>query len=95
MTTFTVRLTFRPEDRDTVAGMLRELTLASRAEPGCLTYNTHTFRTDPDIVFIYEQYKDDASAEAHRETPHYQQLAVHGFYSMVQEQVVEFLNDLA
>ncbi len=95
MTSFTVRLRFRPEDRETVAAYLVELTLASRAEPGCVTYNTHTVQTDPDVVVIYEQYNDDAALEAHRATPHYRRLAADGFYPLMQEQAIEFLRDLA
>lgn len=94
MTSFTVRLRFLSKDRETVAGMLRELTSASRAEPGCITYNVHTLKTDPDIVLIYEQYRDDESLEAHRGTPHYERYAKNGFYPLVQEQTLEFLNDL-
>ncbi len=95
MISFTVRLRFKPEDRDAVAGLLRELTLASREEPGCAIYNSHTVKTDPDIVVIYEQYRDDASLEAHRTTPHYEQYAKNGFYPLILEQTIEYLNDLA
>ncbi len=74
MISFTVRMKFRPEDRESIAGFLRELTEASRAEPGCVSYIPHTVETDPDLVFIYEQYKDDAAAAAHRETPYFDRL---------------------
>ena len=52
MISFTVRMRFRPEDRATIAGFLRHLTLASRAEPGCASYVTHTVQADPDTVLI-------------------------------------------
>jgi (4S)-4-hydroxy-5-phosphonooxypentane-2,3-dione isomerase len=58
-----------------VAGLFSKLTEASRQEPGCLMYQVHRHKTDPRRFFIYEQYKDDASLEAHRATPHFLQLA--------------------
>ncbi len=42
MISFTVRLRFRPEDREEIAGFLRELAGASRREPGCVSYIPHT-----------------------------------------------------
>jgi quinol monooxygenase YgiN len=32
--------------------------------------------TDPRRFFIYEQYRDDAAREAHRNSPHFQQYVV-------------------
>lgn len=42
MISFTVRMTFSPEDRAEIAEILHALTLASRQEPGCATYVPHT-----------------------------------------------------
>ena len=42
MISFTVRMTFSPDDRSEIAETLRALTLASRQEPGCVTYVPHT-----------------------------------------------------
>ena len=57
------------------ADVLRRLTAASRLEPGCLMYVVHVHRDDPRRFFIYEQYKDEAALEAHRQAPHFNQLA--------------------
>ena len=95
MVSFTVRMKFRPEDREPIARMLRELGEASRGEPGCVSYIAHTVETDPDIVLIYEQYKDDAAAAAHRETPHFDRLATNGLYPKMLERAVEMLSVLA
>lgn len=95
MISFTVRMRFRPEHRDEIAGILRELTLASRQEPGCVTYIPHTLEADPDTVLIYEQYKDAAALDAHRESPHFHRLATGGLYRHVVERSVESLVALA
>ena len=65
MISFTIRLKFKPEDRDEIHEALRAATQASRLEPGCVTYIPHTVDGDSDTVVIYEQYKDAAAADAH------------------------------
>ena len=95
MVSFTVRMKFRGEDRAEIAGILQELTRLSREEPGCVNYVPHTVETDPDLVVIYEQYRDDAAAEAHRTTPHFKQYAIGGLYQRMLERSVEMLTALA
>jgi quinol monooxygenase YgiN len=86
---------FRPEDRDQIAEILRELTLASRQEPGCVSYVAHTVESDPDSVLIYEQYRDQGAVEAHRASPHFQRLATAGLYERMLDRSVENLIALA
>ena len=56
MISFTVRMTFRPDDREEIHQILRELTRLSRQEPGCVSYIPHFVESDPDTIVIYEQY---------------------------------------
>ena len=58
-----------------VAELFSKLTEESRKEPGCALYQVHRHRTELRRFFIYEQYKDDAALEAHRNTPHFLQYA--------------------
>ena len=58
-----------------VAGIFGKLTEESRKEPGVLMFQVHRHKTEPRRFFIYEQYKDDASLEAHRTAPHFLQFA--------------------
>ena len=95
MISFLVRLRFRSDDRGEVAGLLRDLTRASRDEPGCVTYIPHTLEGDPDLVLIYEQYRDAAALEAHRASPHFKRWAVGGLYQRMLERTVEDLSALA
>ena len=80
MVSFTVRMTFHAEDRREIADALLKLTAASRQEPGCVTYVPHRLQDDPDMVLIYEQYRDDAAAEAHRQSEHFKKYAVGVLY---------------
>lgn len=94
MITFTVRMTFAPEDRHEIAEILRALTAASRQEPGCVVYNPHCVEGEPDTVLIYEQYRDEAAAEAHRHSEHFKKYAVGGLYQKMRERTREDLQAL-
>jgi len=95
MISFTVRMTFAPEDHDKVAEVLRPLTEASRKEPGCVSYIPHFVEGDAATVLIYEQYKDEAALEHHRNTPHFQQYAVGGLFQMMREREMQSLTAIA
>jgi autoinducer 2-degrading protein len=52
---------------DALAALLREqAAVVKKNEPGCLVYRPHRSTKDPDLFIFYEQYKDDAAFEAHR-----------------------------
>ncbi len=91
MVSFLVRMRFAPEDRENVGDILRQLAVASREEPGCVSYVPHTVEDDPNVVVIYEQYRDRAAAEFHRTTPHFKKFAVGGLYQLMRERQMENL----
>jgi quinol monooxygenase YgiN len=95
MISFTVRMTFRSDDRDEITQILRELTRFSRQEDGCVSYVPHFVESDPDTIVIYEQYRDEAAVEHHRATPHFAKYAVGGLYQKMLERSVENLTAIA
>ena len=95
MITFTVRMKFRPEDRQRIAELLSELARASRRETGCLIYMPHTVDGEPDTVVIYEQYADQKAVDAHRASSHFKDFAVGGLYQLMLDRQVENLNTVA
>lgn len=95
MISFTVRMTFRSDDRDEIAQILRELARLTRQEEGCVTYIPHVVDGNPDTIVIYEQYRDEAAAEFHRATPHFAKYAVGGLYQRMLERNVENLTAVA
>ncbi len=95
MISFTVRLRFPDDERDEMTQVLRELTRASRQEPGCVSYVSHWVESDPSTVLIYEQYKDEAAVEAHRASPHFAKFAIGGLYQKMLDRVVENLQAIA
>jgi quinol monooxygenase YgiN len=92
MLSFTVRMRFDETDHAAVAEMLRELTLASRQEPGCANYVTHFVEGDPTTVVIYEQYVDQAALDVHGKSEHFRQYAAEGFYKRMRAQQIERLD---
>jgi quinol monooxygenase YgiN len=95
MISFTVRMRFTPEDHDYIADILRELTRASRLEPGCVSYIPHFVDGDANTVVIYEQYVDESAVDHHRNTPHFAQYAIGGLYQKMLERHVETLVAIA
>ncbi len=91
MVSFTVRMQFGKDDRDRVTEILRNLALASRKEPGCVSYVPHHVDGDPETVLIYEQYRDQEAVDAHRASPHFEQYAVGGLYQLMKERATEAL----
>jgi autoinducer 2-degrading protein len=68
----------KPGQEAAVADVFLKLQTASRQEPGCLMYIVHRHRTDGRRFFIYEQYRDDAAMQDHRESKHFQEYAIQG-----------------
>jgi quinol monooxygenase YgiN len=95
MISLTVRMKFRPDDRQRVAEILAALAVASRREPGCVTYVPHTVEGEPDTVVIYEQYRDQKAVEAHRASQHFKDHVVAGLYQLMLDRQVENLTTLA
>jgi len=50
----------------------------SRKEPGCLLYIGHQSTEDPRKFLFYEQYKDEAALQAHRDSAHFKQYVIGG-----------------
>lgn len=63
-----------------VAEIFEKLQEASRKEPGCQMYIVHRHVADHRRFFIYEQYKDDAAVDAHRNSPHFKQYVIEGVH---------------
>ncbi len=50
-----------------LAGRLQALVLASRSDPGVITYDLHHSTEDPASWFIYERYESQEHLNKHRE----------------------------
>lgn len=91
MISFTVRMTVDSKDLEEVSAILRELTAASRHEPGCVSYIPHFVEDESCVVLIYEQYANEAALEHHRQSAHFRRFAVEGLYPKVLKREMEML----
>ena len=62
--------TARPNMSTVLGARLLELVPFTRQEPGCLRYEIHHSKDDPDSWFVYEDWRSPADFEAHMETPY-------------------------
>jgi len=75
-----VRWKLKDGELDAVLAALRPLVEASRAEPGCLVYQAHQSPDDPNVIFLYEQYADEAAYQAHAESEHFKTYALNDIF---------------
>jgi quinol monooxygenase YgiN len=61
-----------PGKIDDLRSALLDLTVATRAEDGCLLYDLHEDVDDPDVLAFYEIWATPAAHAAHDATPHVQ-----------------------
>ena len=72
MLTLIVHYQSQPSKGDVLAAALAKHIPATRQEPGCVQFIGYRSAQDPDSFILYEQYIDEESLEAHRQTPHFQ-----------------------
>ena len=71
-----VKWTIKESELDAVLAALRPLAEASRREPGCLLYQAHRDPQDENVLFLYEQYADEAAYQAHADSEHFKRYAL-------------------
>lgn len=62
----------RPDDVEEFLVATEVNATGSRAEPGVVRFDVLTDRTDPTHVVLAEIYRDEAAADSHKQTAHYQ-----------------------
>ncbi|HEY3927425.1 MAG TPA: putative quinol monooxygenase [Candidatus Koribacter sp.] len=78
-----------------VIDAFKRLAAGSRTEPGCRLYIVHQHRDDHRRFFVYEQYEDDAALQAHRDTPHFQEIALKTLPSLGKRADAHIMDPLA
>jgi quinol monooxygenase YgiN len=79
------------EDLETVLTLVAELAPRSKAEPGCVGYETLQDADDPTHLVLIERYLDRAALDAHLGSPHYQELVVGGIRPLLTDRRVSAL----
>jgi autoinducer 2-degrading protein len=90
-----VLITARAGEERRIAELFFKLQEASRNEPGCLMYVVHQHIADPRRFLVYEQYKDEAALEFHRNSPHFREIAANTIYKLIDAREAELYRPLA
>lgn len=79
----------QPGHEDEAVGHFRAMVGPTRAEPGCRMYLVHRSPANPRQFFLYEQYDDQASLDAHRAAPHFLEHVRDGLFPIVESRSPE------
>lgn len=60
----------RPERREEALSMARRMTNATRAEPGCISYEFFIGLTDPNTLMLFQEWDTMEALLAHFQTEH-------------------------
>ena len=84
-----------PSQLENFIGAMRKNAAQSFAdEAGCRQFDICQDPQNPDIIFLYEIYDDEAAFEAHKAAPHYYEFN-HAIDSMVIKKSVRFLQNIS
>ena len=71
-----------------VLSLLKQVAQKSREEKGSLFYKLHQSTSDPNTILLYEGYADEAAAETHRSSDHFQQIVVKSIIPLLESREV-------
>ena len=60
----------KPEKRDELMRTLAAQVAPTRAEPGCINYDFHCDKSDPNVFVFYENFVSKEALEEHLKKPH-------------------------
>jgi quinol monooxygenase YgiN len=83
-------LKFQPGKAEEARRILTELAGPIRDEPGCAIFEVHTSKEDADVVYLYEQYADQAAVEAHLASPMFKRVEEEVFPIVADRQYNEY-----
>ncbi|MDE2385378.1 MAG: antibiotic biosynthesis monooxygenase [Alphaproteobacteria bacterium] len=87
----------KPDKRDELAKVLAAQVEPTRAEPGCINYDFHCDKQNPNVFVFYENFVDQAALDEHLKKPHLKPL-MSRLEELVAEPIVirhlEMLSDL-
>jgi len=94
MLVLAVHLTMQPGHDEEITQGFHKLQSATRQEPGCIAYIVQRSRQNPNRFLVYEQYKDEAALQAHRDSQHFKQFATEGVFRFVSERQAELFDPI-
>ena len=80
-----IQYTFASKDADKAESLFRELRDASVKESGVIQFEVGRSSDDPNVFALWEVYRDQAAADAHRESEHFKRLVLNGIRPIAQQ----------
>ena len=80
-----VDMLVKPGTEEKCKEYIRVMQEHSRKEPGCLLYVGHQSTENPRKFLFYEQYKDQAALDAHRNAPYFKQYVTGGLDAIMEQ----------
>ena len=68
-TSLIVKMKTHPGKRDEALAALMAVMPSAEAEDGTEVYSFHTEKFDPDVLWVFELYTDDAALDVHGNSP--------------------------
>jgi quinol monooxygenase YgiN len=78
-----------------VAAALKEYTPMTLAEEGCAMFTAQRTRDEPREFVLYEQYRDEAALDAHRNSPHFTGVARDRIWPLLESREVTICDLIA
>ena len=66
----------KPEEVDTLKGIIRKFLPQAQREPGVRAFQIHQSLTEPTKFFFYEVFNDEAAFAEHQQSEHFKTLIV-------------------
>ena len=65
----------KPEVRDDALEVMRHMAIASRAEPGCFTYEFYIGLSDMNTLLLFQEWESVEALHDHFQTDHWEEFA--------------------
>jgi quinol monooxygenase YgiN len=79
--------TFPAEKAEEAARTLRSLRDASRAEPGCITFDVSRGIEDANAFVLYEEWRDQDALDVHYKTDHFEKFGINGIRALATNRI--------
>ncbi|MDK1024339.1 MAG: putative quinol monooxygenase [Gammaproteobacteria bacterium] len=67
----------KPQHRDQAVELMKQMSLATRAEPGCISYEFFVGLSDPDTMLLYQEWESVEALQDHFESSHMEEFLGH------------------
>jgi quinol monooxygenase YgiN len=79
----------KPGEEDAVLALLPRLIEATRAEPGCISFDAYRKLDEPGKYVLLERYDSREAFAAHRESAHFEEFVLGGIAPRLERRVWE------